>query len=362
MGAKLISTEEFQIDMSNPTQSPVPALSPAVRYEWGEYAKGIGIFLVVVAHNLGGLANAGMHVPPAVQGLIDYAYSFHMPLFFLLSGLFAEQSFKKGFKPFMSGKMRTVMYPFLLWSLIQGGVIAVLGRYTNHPMGFGEVLKQMFVNPPSQMWFLYALFWMFLFYGIWRSFGLKPEGIVIPSILFWLCSSLVHAPFLHKVLLEFIFFGLGIVLRTSIHPFLKQFKPMSAAAVAGLVFIVHWLCLFALPMGFRSSFTFLPIALLGITSVALISAALAELDTAHLIKVLGHYSLVIFLMHTLFGSGARIVLQHFLHNNNVWLHIFAGLIGGIVFPLGIAILAEHRKAQWLFQWPVPKRAVTPVTA
>lgn len=49
-----------------------------VRENWVDIAKGIGIILVVMGH-----ANC----PEIPHGII---YSFHMPLFFFLSGLFIQ--------------------------------------------------------------------------------------------------------------------------------------------------------------------------------------------------------------------------------------------------------------------------------
>jgi fucose 4-O-acetylase-like acetyltransferase len=48
------------------------------RIEWIDVAKGIGIFLVIVGHLI---SHDNFNL------LADYIYSFHMPLFFFLSGL-----------------------------------------------------------------------------------------------------------------------------------------------------------------------------------------------------------------------------------------------------------------------------------
>lgn len=49
------------------------------RQTWADNAKFIGIALMVLGHN-----------SLASQPLNDFIYSFHMPLFFLLSGYFAS--------------------------------------------------------------------------------------------------------------------------------------------------------------------------------------------------------------------------------------------------------------------------------
>ena len=67
---------------------------------WVDYAKGLGIILVVYGHISEGVFNAGMTMNRSLYTTIDtIIYSFHMPLFFLLSGLFFTSSLtKRGFK------------------------------------------------------------------------------------------------------------------------------------------------------------------------------------------------------------------------------------------------------------------------
>src|ERR1700733_4806201 len=91
------------------------------RVEWADFAKGLGIFLVVLGHALGGLIQSG--VLPAHSGFsfaIDYIYSFHMPLFFFLAGLFVRSSARRPFRSYLANKISVIAYPYFLWSLITG--------------------------------------------------------------------------------------------------------------------------------------------------------------------------------------------------------------------------------------------------
>ena len=59
------------------------------RNAWVDYAKAIGIILVVYGHVARGVFNAGLPMDEDNYLLIDsIIYSFHMPLFFFLSGLY----------------------------------------------------------------------------------------------------------------------------------------------------------------------------------------------------------------------------------------------------------------------------------
>lgn len=134
-----------------------------MREAWVDYAKGIGIILVVFGHVNRGLYSAGIQLSGSSYLLTDsIIYSFHMPLFFFLSGLFFTQSLdKKGKTSFVISKIDTIVYPYVVWSLLQGMVEVLLSRYTNNPSSLGDVLS-LFTHPRAQFWFLYALFMVFV--------------------------------------------------------------------------------------------------------------------------------------------------------------------------------------------------------
>jgi len=84
------------------------------RVQWIDYAKGIGIFLVVFGHTLRGLVNSSILDTSTIIVSIDqWIYSFHMPLFFYLSGLFIERSASKPLRDFFVSKFKVIAYPYL---------------------------------------------------------------------------------------------------------------------------------------------------------------------------------------------------------------------------------------------------------
>ena len=103
------------------------------RYQWVDYAKGIGIILVVYGHCIRGIVKAGLVEDDSVFTLLDsMIYSFHMPLFFFLSGLFFEGSLQRnGSERFVFSKLDTLIYPYVLWSFLQGGIEVALSSLTN---------------------------------------------------------------------------------------------------------------------------------------------------------------------------------------------------------------------------------------
>lgn len=124
------------------------------RNVWVDYAKAIGIILVVYGHVARGVFNAGLPMDEGSYRLVDcIIYSFHMPLFFFLSGLFFYDSLmKRGRTGLVVNKVDTIVYPFIVWSLLQGLLEVVLSNYTNGQVTLTEVLSLLWM-PRAQFWF-----------------------------------------------------------------------------------------------------------------------------------------------------------------------------------------------------------------
>lgn len=78
------------------------------RLEFLDVSKGIGILLVVIGHHL--------EVSP---WLTIWIYSFHMPLFFIISGwLYAHKKPVCDTKEMVQKKMRSLIYPYCIFSIL----------------------------------------------------------------------------------------------------------------------------------------------------------------------------------------------------------------------------------------------------
>lgn len=72
------------------------------RISWIDVTKGIAIYLVILGHSLIGLK------------VNDYIFAFHMPLFFIASGLlFREKSIKKT----IAGNIKKLLVPYYITSV-----------------------------------------------------------------------------------------------------------------------------------------------------------------------------------------------------------------------------------------------------
>lgn len=333
--------------------------SQGARDAWVDLAKGIGILLVVYGHVARGLFNARIPMDKVTYQVVDAAiYSFHMPLFFFLSGLFFLDSLRKrGPGRLVLNKLDTIVYPYLLWSILQGGVEVVLSRWTNGHVGWWEVLSLW--QPRAHFWFLYALFGICLLGTV--AYAARSAARALPWLVGGAAVGLYAArpwlpdvPNLGYVTTYFVYFAAGVCLRDV--QVLVQRHGGWLLAPLGLGFAVAQHAYASAnaagqPVGPAAH---LGLALLGIGLVVVVSQQLAARWRLPLLAALGRASMAIYLVHVLAGSGVRIALTKFLHTQNLTLHLAAGCVAGVGVSMLLLSLAKRwRPLSALFESPWP---------
>ena len=195
-----------------------------MRLHWIDSLKGIGIMLVVLAHH---------SLPIALD---TYIFSFHMPLFFFISGFlfdfskyadsasnFVNTRFKSLMIPYFCFAIITCIFYFLLDQLYTPGITSIkffentLLHGASHIIsGFGLAVSY---NPP--LWFLTCLFVTeLLFYGLAKRYCAEPHKLV-----FWLIAAgtigylySIYVPFrilwnFDVALVAIVFYGAGNLFR-----------------------------------------------------------------------------------------------------------------------------------------------------
>jgi fucose 4-O-acetylase-like acetyltransferase len=82
------------------------------RIAWIDAARGIGILLVVFGHVMRSLIAQGVAPDDRLHHIADTViYDFHMPLFFMLSGLFARRAVTGTRMAFLRGRVQAIAYP-----------------------------------------------------------------------------------------------------------------------------------------------------------------------------------------------------------------------------------------------------------
>lgn len=327
-----------------------------MRYIWVDYAKAIGIILVVFGHVNRGLHSSGINISNSMFEKLDsIIYSFHMPLFFFLSGLFFINSIEKSTKfDFTLNKINVILYPYVIWSLLQGTTEVILSKYTNAKTNMIEVLSFPF-HPRAQFWFLYALFMIFILaciiYHHRRFIQTLPLVIIISLVAYTFSNKIGTQLHINYITNNIVFFFIGCIFNTYYKHIEKILSKSSLILLTLLFACSQYIFHFYYNMSYTQTgiFTFG----LAITAILLITNLSIELVKTNIYwpRKIGELSMVIYLTHILAGSGARIIISKIFHVNNWYAHIFFGTLIGIILPILFYYLTKKMNMQFLFNSP-----------
>ncbi len=328
----------------------------STRADWVDYAKSIGIILVVYGHIARGLFHAGIEMPASLYKLADsVVYSFHMPLFFFLSGLFFYHSFiNRGAIGLTLNKVDTIVYPYIVWSILQGSVAALLSNYTNESITLTEVFT-LWV-PIAQFWFLYALFFIFvsscaIFYFVSEKY--VAWIFILACIIYTNYSIIPDIKPLKLVANNLVYFILGIIFTK--YDFSKKFSSTSSLVITWLVFILsqylfhgYWGMLYT-DKGVETLF----LAFVSILFIVSLSITIAKVPCRFLAYI-GASSMAIYVMHILAGSGARVLLIQVFAIDAIAIHLVVGCLAGVLLPLLVLTMMNALKISMAFSSPISK--------
>lgn len=327
------------------------------RANWVDYGKGIGIILVVYAHLLSSAYHGGVLVPEYFFKLSDsIIYSFHMPLFFFLSGLFVENSLnKRGVKDYLKDKFLRIFYPYMVWSILQVSVEVIFSGQTQ----MGATISNLFAviyQPWGQFWFLYALLLMHIVYAIFSHLGTysKATAFIVAAVLFinWLP---IGAFGIFGFSAHFIFFIGGIIFREQFMKAEKYAVPLWGILLLVVTLIGSGYYLFTNlipPVRLVSSshlYYFLTLSILGIITCSLAAQYLVVHNLARFLQTLGEHSLQIYLVHMLAGVGIRMALSVFFGVENWVVHIVVGTTFALVSPIILQKTSDRLNFPYLFE-------------
>lgn len=315
-------------------------------FEWVLIAKGMGIILVVVGHFYPQTS------PPYWTEARHIIYSFHMPLFFILSGyLYSHGKYPYG--DLIKTKAKRLLYPFatiaVAFFLIK--YLASLVVSLEYPV-YLDSLYTLLTDPGNSymplLWFMHALFLIFAIYPLARLL-LNNLSILL---LMLVINAVLGSDYLvfGKALANMPFFVVGVVIRGNI-------TVSKMAISSNWHYVFAPLVLFILAYPLRLSFSIDPVCrypiqfFLGITgSLFVINlshaiSALSETKIKKALTLVGYYSMGIYLLHTLFESTVRIgFLQVFRHIQAPFeLIAFIAITSGVAFPLVLekTVLRKH---------------------
>lgn len=150
------------------------------RLNYLDYAKGIGISLVVLAHIYCFNPDINREL------LVVWIYSFHMPLFFIISGMLLKYKNENDIKNVIMSRIKGLLIPYLFFSFLSICVKIIINGF-NKNMVIWDLIYSVIGIGIDVLWFLPALF--------------------IGEILFVLINNIVKNNYIKFILIAFLFIG-----------------------------------------------------------------------------------------------------------------------------------------------------------
>lgn len=339
------------------------------RVEYVDIAKGIGILLVVMAHN-----------DFALVWTFGYKliYAFHMPLFFFVSGMFFKAELP--FLTILRRRFETLLKPYLV-TLLLIYLMTLSFTKVNFDMATSRLIKALYANGHYidwvQLWFIPHLFalniFAFLFYWLVKRSGLPwskwllliaIQGIgVIFLGVFWPFDlnllgrtlTLYGLPLsFDLILVSGFFFILGCEVNKYVSGEIFGHPLMLAGTGVALLGMVYFL---PQSIDFNTRFfQSLPIntleALLGIAFILAISKQFERVALlSRVFRYVGQASLIILIFHVPIQEtwGEKI----FFLTNNQTLSYWIAYATGVLFPIAIYafVIQPNPFARWCFGLP-----------
>ena len=304
---------------------------------WIDSVKLCACVLVALGHLLQSVVSSELVSPNFFLSWLDTTiYTFHVPLFFLCSGYL----YQKNGERHVLKKLVTLGIPYLTFSIITWVLKVAFSSEVNYQAG--NLITALFASPMSPYWYLYVLFFVFLITPVFTKKWMAVTAMVLAILLKGL-STLTEGLGIYaltKVMEYEVWFVLGMCLYQVNWPDVVRMSkgwPI-LGAVLGCCFVF-----LSVPVAFPGKGT-----LMGLTAcIAIAIFAVCTHGTkqpSKFLKFMSRYTMPIFLMHTIFAAGFRVLLLK-LGVENGMIHIFVGLAASFVGPILTACVME--KVKWL---------------
>ena len=180
------------------------------QYDYITLSKALGIILVVVGH-----FTSTVYMPAYYIEMKNLIFSFHMPLFMILSGFLFQMSLcrkpgKISLLPFFKKKFLRLMVPYFFISAAIALLNFVLGFFmpVKRMVDWHYLLEIFYTNVGGSavfLWFIYTLFVIFLISVLCMRIkgGITILGILSAVLYFIPLPQLFYLSFVHSFILYF---------------------------------------------------------------------------------------------------------------------------------------------------------------
>ena len=309
------------------------------RVGWLDNCKGFAIILVVIGHILSGYIgkNYFANHMPEMHYIYEFIYSFHMPLFFILSGYVFQMAYSIDIA---QNKMRfkiqimNNIYVYILWSCVQWAIKMLFDSDVNIKFTCDDLLL-MPVKPMGIYWYIYVLILYYLLFYFWGKINLKDKYKLIITALISILGSFISVDFdfvfpLRRFLIYIFFFYLGMYVskfpKTKIISGAAFAVYLSGSVISAvLIYVFDTRTLNAGAVGIIS-------AMCLSMFVIYLFEKISFLKNAKVFNLFGIYSLEIYVTHNFITAANRIILLK-LGITNFYFNLILNFIMAVFIPV-----------------------------
>lgn len=330
----------------------MPVTKPAAqRSLLVDVVRGVAISLVAFGHTNQGVGNRGWWGTSLVGFRLDrFIYSFHMPAFFFVSGIFLASSVaKRGPAQFTRTKVAQLLWPYLLWSLLQYGSMYPLRGFMRIAVPTPGVFVHSLLTGDT-LWFLPAVFFCLVLGMLVRNWN-KPLVFVV-AVAASLIPLPMHVAFITQTVAHLPYLIAGMWLARGYERLERISLPVAGTAAVALGGLIYF---FTTGRFVDNRWLAVPLGLAGTAMLFFLARCLRRDALARSMAWVGEASFGVYLLSP-YAQGAGRALLLRLHIIEPYLQLMIPSLMAIYFPVWFYQNRVRLKVGWMFLWPFGERA------
>lgn len=312
------------------------------RMGWMDALRGLAVSLVILFHACQYAQTSGFG--EVIQVANQLVAPLRMPLMVFLSGLLVPRSLAKGAGPFLLGKVRGILHPYAVWTMI---LIALwTGPLGIMPFTWRRVIESLW-EPFDHLWFLLYLFWYYVLALITRP--VRPALVAGATF-----AAAVVLTALTGETKQFAFLATFFLLGVDVAKYPSQWSDLLSRRVVHLLVVSAVGLLVSLPFWRPTTDWYAP-QLMPAVSLVLVAlwqwmTSRAHVPRFRVLEAVGRDSIVYYVVHQPVLVVVRQLVQPF---DLGWLPV---VTLGLIAAVGTSALLAHlrhrsRAVAFLFAWP-----------